>query len=75
VPKTAPKSPNSSASMLKTSSHEWCRWQAAKHRFFGFLGNVEPKWCRKYRNWLCCEIFVTKSKHKASLAVWRTLLP
>jgi len=24
---------------------------------------------------LCCEIFVTKSKLKASLAVWRNLLP
>ena len=24
--------------------------------FVGFLGNVEPKWCRKYRKWLCCEI-------------------
>ena len=43
--------------------------------FIGFLGNVEPKWCRKYRKWLCCEIFVTKSKLKASLAVWRNLLP
>jgi len=43
--------------------------------FVGFLGNVEPKWCRKYRKWLCCEIFVTKSKLKASLAVWRNLLP
>ena len=39
--------------------------------FVGFLGKVEPKWCRKYRKWLCCEIFVTKSKFKASLAVWR----
>ena len=43
--------------------------------FFLFLGNVEPKWCRKYRKWLCCKIFVTKSKLKASLAVWRNLLP
>jgi len=43
--------------------------------FVGFLGNVEPKWRRKYRKWLCCEIFVTKSKLKASLAVWRNLLP
>jgi len=42
--------------------------------FVGFLGNVEQKWCRKYRKWLCCEIFVTKSKLKASLAVWRNLL-
>ena len=24
--------------------------------FVGFLGNVEPKWCRKYWQWLCCEI-------------------
>ena len=24
--------------------------------FVGFLGNVEPKWCRKYRIWLGCEI-------------------
>jgi len=24
---------------------------------------------------LCCKIFVTKSKLKASLAVWRNLLP
>ena len=24
--------------------------------FVGFLGNAEPKWCRKYRKWLCCEI-------------------
>jgi len=24
--------------------------------FVGFLGNVEPKWWRKYRKWLCCEI-------------------
>ena len=24
--------------------------------FVGFLGNVQPKWCRKYRKWLCCEI-------------------
>ena len=24
--------------------------------FVGFLGNVEPKWCRKYRKLLCCEI-------------------
>ena len=24
--------------------------------FVGFLGNVEPKWCREYRKWLCCEI-------------------
>ena len=24
--------------------------------FVGFLGNVEPKWCRKYGKWLCCEI-------------------
>ena len=38
--------------------------------FVGFLRNVEPKWCGKYRKWLCCEIFVTKSKLKASLAVW-----
>jgi len=30
---TAPKSPDSSASVLKTSSHKWCRWQAAKHWF------------------------------------------
>jgi len=43
--------------------------------FVGFLGNVEPKWCRKYRKGLCCEIFVTKSKLEASLAVWRNLLP
>jgi len=43
--------------------------------FVGFRGNVEPKWCRKYRKWLCCEIFVTKSKLKASLTVWRKLLP
>ena len=43
--------------------------------FVGFLGNVEPKWCRKYRKWLCCEIFVTETKLKASLAVWRNLLP
>ena len=42
--------------------------------FVGFLGNVEQKWCRKYRKWLRCEIFVTKSKLKASLAVWRNLL-
>ena len=49
-----------------------------KHRnigFVGFLGNVEQKWCRKYRKWLCCEIFVAKSKLKSSLAVWRNLLP
>jgi len=43
--------------------------------FVGFLGNVEQKWCQKYRKWLCCEIFVTISKLKASLAVWRNLLP
>ena len=43
--------------------------------FVGFLGNVEQKWCRKYRKWLCCEIFVTSSKLKASLAVWRNILP
>jgi len=43
--------------------------------FVGFLGNVEQKWCRKYRKWLYCEIFVTKSKLKTSLAVWRNLLP
>ena len=43
--------------------------------FVGFLGNLEEKWCRKYRKWLYCEIFVTKSKLKASLAVWRNLLP
>jgi len=49
VPKTAPKPPNSSASVLKTSSHNI--------GFVGFLGNVEPKWCRKYRKWLCCEIW------------------
>jgi len=42
---------------------------------FGFLGYVEPKWCRKYQKCLCCEIFVTKSKLMASLAVWRNLLP
>jgi len=24
--------------------------------FVGFLGNVESKWCRKYRKRLCCEI-------------------
>ena len=24
--------------------------------FVGLLGNVEPKWCRKYRKWLCCEV-------------------
>ena len=30
--------------------------------FVGFLGNVEPKWCRQYRKWLCCEMLVTKSK-------------
>ena len=24
--------------------------------FVGILGNVERKWCRKYRKWLCCEI-------------------
>ena len=41
--------------------------------FVGFLGNVEQKWCRRYRKWVCCEIFVTKSKLKASLAVWRNL--
>ena len=75
MPKTAPKSPNSSARVLKTSSHKRRRWKWAKHCFFGFLGNVEPKWCRKYRKWLCCEIFVTKSKLKARLAVWRNLLP
>jgi len=43
--------------------------------FVGFLGNVEKKWCRKYRKWLCCEIVATISKLKASLAVWRNLLP
>ena len=75
VPKTAPKSPNSSASMLKTLSHNRHRWKWAKHCFFGFLGNVESKWCRKYRKWLCCEIFVTKSKLKASLAFWQNILP
>ena len=30
VPKTAPKSPNSSASVLKTSSHKPRRWKTAK---------------------------------------------
>jgi len=40
VPKTAPKSPNSSASVLKTSSHKRRRWKTAKHCFFGFLRNV-----------------------------------
>jgi len=30
---TAPKSPNSLASVLKTSTHTWCCWQAAKHWF------------------------------------------
>ena len=43
--------------------------------YVGFLGNDEPKWCRKYRKWLCCEIFVTKCSVKASLAVWLNLLP
>ena len=43
--------------------------------FVGFPGNVEQKWCRKYRKWWCCEIFVTKSELKTSLAVWRNLLP
>ena len=74
---TAPKSPNSSPSVLKTSSHK-ISGVAGKQRnigFVGFLGNVEPKWCRKYRKRLCCKIFVTKSKLKASLAVWRNLLP
>jgi len=42
--------------------------------FVGFLGKVEPTWCRKYRKMLCCEIFGTKSKLEASLAVWRNVL-
>ena len=75
VPKTTPKSLNSSASVLKTSSHKRRRWKTAKHWFCWILGDVEQKWCRKYRKWLCCETFVTKSKLKASLAVWRNLLP
>ena len=75
MPKTAPKPPNSSASVLKTSSHKRRRWKQRNIGFVGFLGNIEQKWCRKYRIWLCCEIFVTKSKLKASLVVWRNLLP
>ena len=43
--------------------------------FVGFLGSIEKKWCRKYRKWLCCEMFGTESKLKESLAVWRNLLP
>jgi len=37
-----------------------------KQRNIGFvaLGNVEAKRCQKYLKWLCCEIFVTKSKIK-----------
>jgi len=51
---------------------------AGKQRNIGFVGllrNVEQKRCRKYREWLCCKILVTKSKLKASLADWRNLLP
>ena len=72
---TAPKSPNSLASVLKTHRISGVVGKERDIGFVGFLGNVEPKWCRKYRKWLCCEIFVTKSKLKASLAVWRNLLP
>ena len=46
---TAPKSPNSSASVLKTSSQSGVVGKQRNIAFVGFLGNVEPKWCRKYR--------------------------
>ena len=76
VPKIAPKPANSFQQVC------WKRHRISgvvgKQRnigFVGFLGNVEQKWCRKYRKWLCCEIFVTKCSVKASLAVWLNLLP
>ena len=59
---TAPKSPNSSASVLKTSSHKPCRWKTAKHWFCWIPRKRWVKWCREYGKWFCCEIFVTKSK-------------
>jgi len=75
---TALKSPYSSASVPKTSSHKLRRRKTAKHWFCWIPRKCWAKMVsevRKYGKWLCCEIFVTKSKLEASLAVWRNLLP
>ena len=75
VPKTAPKSPNSSASVLKTSSHKRRRWKRAKHRFCWIPRKRWAKMVSDAPKMIVLWNFATKPRLKAILAVWRNLLP
>ena len=75
MPKTAPKPPNSSASVLKTSSHKRRRWKRAKHWFCWIPGKRWTKMVSEVPKMIVLWNFATKSRLKASLAVWRNLLP
>ena len=72
---TAPKSPNSSASVLKTSSHKRRRWKRAKHWFWWIPRKRSAKMVSEVPKMIVLWNFATKSRLKASLAVWRNLLP
>ena len=75
MPKTAPKSPNSSASVLKTSSHKRRCWKWAKHWFCWIPRKRWGKMVSEVPKMIVLWNFATKSRLKASLAVWRNLLP
>jgi len=62
VPKTAPKSRNSSASVLKTSSHKRCRWKRAKHWFRWISRKRWAKMVSGVPKMIVLRNFVIKSK-------------
>ena len=76
MPKTAPKSPNSSASVLKTtSSHKRRRWKRAKHWFWRIPRKRWAKMVSEVPKMIVLWTFATKPRPKASLTVCRNLLP
>ena len=75
MPKTAPKPPNSSASVLTTSSHKRRRWKRAKHWFCRIPRKRWAKMVSEVPNMIVLWNFATKSRLEASLAVLRNLLP
>jgi len=75
MPKTAPKPPNSSASVLTTSSHKRRRWKRAKHWFCWIPRKRWAKMVSEVPNMIVLWNFATKSRLEASLAVLRNLLP
>ena len=74
MPKTAPKPANSWASVLKTSSHKRRPWKRAKHWFCWIPRKRWAKMVSEVPKMIVLWNFETKSRLKASLAVWRNLL-